>query len=111
MLKIIGIAITLSFLSGCAGGLKAVSMDQSEQISVNYNDGFGTREIDAISSSGERFIGTLIWIKDPGSSGRYRGAVIGDKGRTLSVELECNTFTTKCVGTAKASTGQMFSIY
>jgi len=111
MHKIIGIVITLIFLAGCSGGLKAVSMDQSEQIAFNYNDGFGTREVNAISSSGERFVGTLIWIKDLGSSGRYRGSVIGDKGRTLSVELECNTFTTKCVGTAKASTGQMFSIY
>lgn len=111
MRNFIGIVITLCFLAGCVGGgLKAVAMDQVEQISIKYNDGFGTREVDAISSSGERFIGMLIWIKDPGSSGRYRGALTGDKGRTLSVELECNTFTTRCVGSAKSNTGQMFHI-
>ena len=112
MYKIIGVMfITLGFLPSCAGGLKAVSVDQNEQISIEYHDGFGTREVDAISSSGERFNGTLIWIKDPGSSGRYRGLLIGNKGRTLSVELECSTFTTKCVGTAKANTGQIFHIH
>ena len=97
-------------LASCAGGLKAVSVDQNEQISMEYHDGLGTREVDAISTTGERFNGTLIWIKDPGSSGRYRGGLIWNKGRTLSVELECNTVTTRCVGTAKANTGQIFHI-
>ena len=97
-------------LTSCAGGLKAVSVDQGEQISIQYNDGYGTREVDAISTTGERFNGTLIWIKDPGSSGHYRGGLVGNKGRTLSVELECSTFTTRCVGTAKSNTGQIFHI-
>ena len=97
-------------LTSCAGGMKALSVNQNEQISIEYHDGFGTREVDAISSSGERFTGTLIWIKDPGYSGRYRGGLMGDRGRTLSVELECSSFTTRCVGTAKDNTGQIFHI-
>ena len=98
-------------LTSCGGGWKAVSVDQKEQLSMDYHMGFGTCEVNAISSSGERFNGELIWIKDTGSSGRYRGLLIGNKGRTLSVELECSTFTTKCVGTAKANTGQTFHIH
>jgi len=97
-------------LTNCGGGWKAISVNQDEHISMKYDMGFGTCEVDATSSSGERFNGTLIWIKDPGSSGRYRGGLIGNKGRTLSVELECNTVTTRCVGTAKANTGQIFHI-
>jgi hypothetical protein len=97
-------------LTNCGGGWKAVSVDQNEQISMEYNKKFGTAEVDAISSSGERFNGTLIWIPDSGYSGRYRGSLIGNKGRRLSVELECNIGTGQCVGTAKANTGQIFHI-
>lgn len=90
--------------------MKAISGNQNETIKILYEDGFGTRDIKATSSTGENFIGTLIWIKDAGAAGRYRGALIGDKGRTLQVEMECNTFTTKCVGTARDNTGAGFFI-
>ena len=90
--------------------MKAISANQSETIKISYEDGFGKRDIQATSSSGEKFIGSLVWIKDVGSSGRYRGALIGDKGRTLQVEMECNTFTATCVGTAKDNTGTGFFI-
>ena len=102
--------IVTIFLAGCGGGMRAISANQSESINISYQDGFGTRDIQATSSAGENFIGTLIWIKDVGNSGRYRGALIGDKGRTLQVEMECNTFTTKCVGTARDNTGAGFFI-
>ena len=114
MKRIVGLFVLSIFavfvLTNCGGGWKAISVNQDEHISMKYDMGFGTCEVDATSSSGERFNGTLIWIKDPGSSGRYRGGLIGNKGRTLSVELECNTVTTRCVGTAKANTGQIFHI-
>ena len=98
------------FLAGCGGSMRAISTDQSETIKISYQDDFGTRDIQATSSAGENFIGTLIWIKDAGTAGRYRGALTGDKGRTLQVEMECNTFTTKCVGTARDNTGAGFFI-
>ena len=90
--------------------MRGISADQSETIKILYEDGSGTRDIQATSSTGENFVGTLIWIKDPGPSGRYRRALIGDKGRTLQVEMECNVWTTKCVGTAMDNTGAGFFI-
>ena len=97
-------------LFACQGSMHAISVDQRETLAVSYSDGMGTRDIRAVSSEGETFSGTLIWIKDPGTSGRYLGALIGDKGRTLQIELECNTFTAKCVGTARDNNGYIFFI-
>lgn len=104
------LVLAVIFFAGCGGNMRAISADQSETIKIAYQDGAGTREIQATSSAGENFIGTLIWIKVAGPSGRYRGALIGDKGRTLQVEMECNTWTTKCVGTARDNTGAGFFI-
>lgn len=98
------------FLAGCAGGMKAVSSDQRETLSISYLDGISSRDITAVSSTGETFSGTLVWIKDAGSSGRYRGALMGDKGRTLEVLMECNTFTGKCVSTARDTIGLAFYV-
>ena len=111
MRKIIGLAIVLSLLAGCVWRLSPDSQGQDEQISISYHDESDTRTAEAISSSGERFIGTIIWAKDPNSSARYRGSLIGNMGRTLSVELECSTSTAKCVGSAKANTGDIFNIF
>jgi hypothetical protein len=104
-MRIIIWAVALLLLAGCSGGMTAIAVDQSETISMAYEDGFGTRDVEATSSKGEVFQGVLIWIKEPGTVGRYRGALVGNKGRTLQVEMECNTFTAKCAGTARDSAG------
>jgi len=102
--------IVAFLLTGCSGAMKAVSADQKDMLDIVYQDGVGTRNVQAKSSSGENFVGTLVWIKDPGTAGRYRGALVGDKGRTLQVEMECNTFTAKCVGTARDNVGTGYFI-
>ena len=109
--RILCITFFVAILSACAGGMYAISSDQSESMSIKYNDGMGTRDVVAKSSVGETFIGTLIWIKDLGASGHYKGGLIGDEGRTIEVVLECNVFTTKCVGTGRADDGKAFFIH
>ncbi len=104
------LALALILVCGCGGSMRGISADQRETIRISYQDGFGTRDIQATSSAGEKFIGTLVWIKDIGAVGRYKGALVGDSGRTLQVEMECNTFTAKCVGTARDNTGALFFI-
>ena len=110
ILRILILLIAVSLLISCTGSMLAISSDQTESLSIDFEDGMGTRDVIALSSNGERFLGTLIWIKDAGSSGRYKGALVGSDGRTLDVKLECNTFTTKCVGTGVTKEGKLFFI-
>jgi len=102
--------ISVLLLVGCSGGMRAISIDLSETIDISYQDGFGVRNVQATSSKGETFTGPLIWIKDAGSAGRYRGTLTGNKGRTLQVVMECNTSKTKCVGNARDNVGVEYLI-
>jgi hypothetical protein len=114
MRKLVGIAIALSLLAGCTVKLSTNSPDLDEQISVKYSDNTGIRVAEAVSSSGERFSGTIIWVNDPdssGTSGKYRGSLTGDKGRTLSVVLECSKVSTKCVGSARSDADETLNIF
>ena len=98
-------------LAGCQGGMKAMSADQGEVISLAYQDGMGTRDVHGSSTSGESFSGSLLWTKDQRSTGNYRGVLVGENGRTLQVALGCNALKRKCAGTARDNNGLAFIVF
>ena len=65
-------------LAGCQGGMKAMSADQGELISLAYQDGMDTRVVHGSSTSGESFSGSLLWTKDERKSGNYCGVLVGE---------------------------------
>ena len=97
--------------AGCQGGMKVLSANQEEVISLAYQDNKETRGIRGVSTSGESFSGSLIWTKGQRSSGKYRGVLVGENGRTLQVALGCNALKRKCAGTARDNSGSVFLVF
>jgi len=82
--------------------------------------------------SGEKLHGNLVWIPPGGSvssaivttdqgsalaggissgnTGMYVGAIIGDRGTTMRIQLLCNTFTGRCAGAGQTSEGAVYDI-
>ena len=98
-------------LAGCQGGMKAMSANQEEVISLAYQDGMATRDVHGSSTSGESFSGSLLWTNDQRGSGKYRGVLVGENGRTLQVALGCNSLKRKCAGTARDNNGSVFLVF
>lgn len=98
-------------LAGCQGGMKVLSENQEEVISLLYQDNLETRGIHGVSTSGESFSGSLLWTKGQRSSGSYRGTLVGENGRTLQVVLGCNSLKQQCAGTAKDSNGAVYFVF
>jgi len=98
-------------LAGCQEGMKAMSANQKEVISLVYQDGMAARDVHGSSTSGESFSGSLLWTNDQRGSGKYRGVLVGENGRTLQVALGCNSLKRKCAGTAKDNNGSVFYVF
>ena len=98
-------------LAGCQGGMKAMSADQGELISLAYQDDGDTRDVHGSSTSGESFSGSLLWTKDERNSGNFRGDLIGENERTLQVAIKCNSLKRKCAGTARDNNGLAFNVF
>jgi len=109
-----GFVFVLSFaflLAGCQGGMRAMSANQKEVISLAYQEGKATRDVHGSSTSGESFSGSLHWTKDKRGSGKYRGVLVGENGRTLQVALGCNALKRKCAGTARDNSWSVFLVF
>jgi hypothetical protein len=98
-------------LTGCQGSMKVLSASQEEVISLAYKDSMETRDVRGVSTSGESFSGSLLWTKGQRNSGKYRGVLVGENGRTLQVALGCNALKRKCAGTAKDNNGSVFFVF
>lgn len=105
------IVLSAWLLAGCQGSMKVMSANQGEVISLAYQDSMETREVHGISTSGEAFSGSLLWTKGQRNSGKYRGVLVGENGRTLQVALGCNALKRKCAGTAKDNQGSVFFVF
>ncbi len=98
-------------LAGCQGGMKVMSANQEEVISLAYQDNMETRGVHGVSTSGESFSGSLRWTKGQRSSGNYRGVLVGENGRTLQVVLGCNSLKQQCAGTATDNNGSVYFVF
>lgn len=109
-----GFVFIVSFaflLAGCQGGMKAMSANQKEVISLAYQDGVAARDVHGSSTSGESFSGSLLWTNGQRGSGKYHGVLVGENGRTLQVALGCNSLKRKCAGTARDNDGSVFLVF
>jgi hypothetical protein len=111
MRRYVFIGLFALLLASCQGGMKAMSADQGELISLAYQDDGDTRDVHGSSTSGESFSGSLLWTKDERNSGNYRGVLAEENGRTLQVELKCNALKRKCAGTARDNNGLAFIVF
>ena len=98
-------------LAGCQGSMKVLSANQEEVISLTYQDSMETRDVHGTSTSGESFSGSLLWTKGQRNSGKYRGVVVGESGRTIQVALGCNALKQQCAGTARDNNGLAFFVF
>jgi len=102
--------MVVSLLNGCVWRLSPDPKDQDEKLYVKCKTELGTCRADAISSSSrERFTGKVVWEKDSGTSPKYRGTLTGYRGRTLTVEGECDPVTSKCTGSARTNLDEVFT--
>ena len=109
----VAVGLISILLTGCQPGLQALSVNQGETLSLTYEDNGNKRDVKGVSTTGESFNGSLIWGGDINgkSHGQYQGTIIGDKGRSLQVVLECNRLQLRCTGTAKDNNGAHFYIF
>jgi hypothetical protein len=105
------IVLSACLLAGCQGRMKVLSANKGEIISLAYQERTNTRDIHGVSTSGEAFSGSLLWTKGQRSSGKYRGVLVGENGRTLQIALGCNTLKRQCAGTAKDNNGSVFFVF
>jgi hypothetical protein len=132
MLKIcFGLLIVFS-LSACGGGMTVIPRMGGQPLKANYEDGMGQTTINVTLQNGETLQGSLTWIPPggntstavvttgqrfavasgmtSGNTGMYVGSVVGNRGTNMRIELLCNVWTSKCVGTGQTSDGVIYDI-
>lgn len=130
--QIVFSTILIAFLFGCAGGLTVIPRAGGAPLSASYQDGVGQATLSMELLSGETLRGNLIWIPpsggvstavvstnqasafgsglSSGNKGMYKGTIVGDRGTAMRIELLCNAFTGRCVGTGQTSDGALYDI-
>lgn len=126
------IVVVAFALAGCAGSMTVIPRAGGLPLAASYEDAMGQTTVTLTLADGESLRGTLIWIP-PGSSvssavvttgqsvafgggitsgnkGMYVGAIVGNRGTTMRIELVCNTFTGRCVGAGQSSAGAIYDI-
>lgn len=103
-----------------------------QPLQATYQDSMGQTTINAVLPNGEKLHGNLIWIPPgggvstalvttgqgsavasgmtSGNRGMYVGSIVGDRGTTMRIELLCNVWTGKCVGSGQTSDGIIFDV-
>jgi hypothetical protein len=131
-IKLICIFLAALILSACTGAMSFIPRSGGSVLTATYEDGTGQTMVTIPLPSGEVLKGTLIWIPPGGSistafattdqdsvsatgvttgnTGMYIGSIAGNQGTTMRIELLCNTWTMKCVGSGKASSGDIYDI-
>lgn len=128
------IALILLFftLSGCSGTMTFIPRSGGQPIQADYSDGMGNTVVTTRLPSGETLKGKLIWIPPGGSistaflsinqgavsatgmttgnKGMYVGAIAGDRGTTMRIELLCNAFAGGCAGVGQTNDGALYDI-
>ena len=132
ILQIVFSTTLLAFFFGCSGGLTVIPRTGGSPVSASYQDGVGQTTLTMELPSGETLRGNLIWIPpsggvstavvstnqasafgsglSSGNKGMYMGTIVGDRGTAMRIELLCNAFTGRCVGTGQASDGAVYDI-
>lgn len=126
------ILFLLFTISGCSGAMTLIPRSGGQPINANYGDSMGNTKITFQLPSGETLQGKLIWIPpggtistalistnqgvvtgtgmSTGNKGMYIGAIAGDRGTTMRIELLCNAFTGGCAGVGQTSDGTLYDI-
>ena len=126
--------IVILVLSACASSSSMILIPRSggQPLKATNQDKWGQTKISVALPSGEMLQGNLIWIPPgggvstaivttdqgsavasgmaSGSTGKYAGSIVGDRGTTMRIELLCNTWTGKCIGAGQTSTGIIYDI-
>jgi len=129
-----GIALTflLFTLSGCSGTMTFIPRSGGQPIQADYSDGMGNTVVTTRLLGGETLKGKLIWIPPggtisttllstnqdavsatgmtTGNKGMYIGAIAGDRGTTMHIELQCNAFAGGCAGVGQTNDGTLYDI-
>lgn len=130
--KRLSLMFFLLTLSGCSGAMTLIPRSGGQPIQADYNDGMGNTVVTTQLPGGETLKGKLIWIPPggtistallstnqgagyatgmtTGNKGMYIGAIAGDRGTTMRIELLCNAFTGGCAGVGQTDDGALYDI-
>ena len=130
--KRIALTLLLFTLSGCSGAMTFIPRSGGQPIQADYSDGMGNTVVTTRLPGGETLKGKLIWIPPggtistallttnqgagnatgitTGNKGMYIGAIAGDRGTTMRIELLCNAFAGGCSGVGQTSDGALYDI-
>ena len=127
------VLLVFNLISCASGNLTVIQRSGGNILKSEYSDSMGETEVTVTMPDKEILKGTLIWIPpnsnlgtvlvannaggqafgtgiSSGNKGMYIGTIVGNNGTTMRIELLCNTWTGKCVGSGQSNMGEIYDI-